>query len=289
MASDVPLNCFSIDVEGFIESNLESVPSAASFRVLEKENYEIETNVDAALELLDEAGVHGTFFVVGRISHDIPQVVRRIADAGHEIGCHSYEHLRVFRLERNEFRAKLAVGKRNLEDVSGKEVVGFRAPDFSITQSSVWALDVLAELGFLYDSSIYPIGLHDVYGIHDAPARIHVLPNGLVEWPLSTFEVLGVRFPFGGGGYFRLYPLVITAYQFSRWNRSGQSCMFYLHPYEIGPIIPNIPMSPYRRFRHCYNCDAGTPRLKRLLKEFRFGPALDILSDMGFLQAKGIL
>lgn len=282
MASDAPSNCLSIDVEGFIESNVEGVPNAAPFRDPQRENYEIETNVDAALQLLDDAGVHGTFFVVGRIARDIPQVVRRIADAGHEIGCHSYEHLRIFRLERNEFRAKLAAGKKSLEDVSGQQVVGFRAPDFSITQSSLWALDVLSELGFLYDSSIYPIGLHDVYGIQDSPPGIHVLPNGLIEWPLPTFEVLGVRIPFGGGGYFRLYPLAITAHYLSTRNRKGQSCMFYLHPYEIGPILPSIPMSPYRRFRHTYNCDPGKPRLKRLLKDFRFGSAFAILSDMGY-------
>lgn len=282
MASASPTNCFSVDVEGFIEANMEAVPSAAPFRDLQRENYEIETNVDAALQLLDEAGVHGTFFVVGRIACDIPQVVRRIADAGHEIGCHNYEHRRVFRLEPHEFKARLAACKADLEDVSGKEVVGFRAPDFSITQSSLWALDILSELGFLYDSSIYPIGLHDVYGIPDSPAGIHILPNGLVEWPLSTFEVLGHRIPFGGGGYFRLYPLVITEHCLATRNQKGQPCMVYLHPYEIGPIVPNIPMSPYRRFRHSYNCDAGKPRLKRLLKGFRFGAACAILSDMGY-------
>jgi polysaccharide deacetylase family protein (PEP-CTERM system associated) len=282
MTGDSPSNCLSIDVEGFIEANAEGVPSTAPFRELQTENYEIETNVDATLQLLDEAGVHGTFFVVGRIAHDIPQVVRRIADAGHEIGCHNYEHLRVFRLERNEFKAKVAACKMSLEDVAGQEVVGFRAPDFSITRASLWALDILSELGFLYDSSIYPIGLHDVYGIHDSPPGIHVLPNGLIEWPLPTFELFGVRIPFGGGGYFRLYPLVITAHYLSTRNRKGQGCMVYLHPYEIGPIIPRVPMSLYRRFRHNYNCDAGKPRLKRLLKDFRFGSAFAILSDMGY-------
>jgi polysaccharide deacetylase family protein (PEP-CTERM system associated) len=286
MARDGAVNCLSIDVEGFLESNLESVPGAASFRDLRRENYEIETNVDAALQLFDEAGVHATFFVVGRIAQDIPQVVRRIADGGHEIGCHSYEHLRVYGLDRHEFGAKLAAGKKNLEDTAGAPVVGFRAPDFSITRSSRWALDLLVEAGFVYDSSIYPIGLHDVYGIPDSPARIHVLPNGLVEWPLSTFEVLGIRFPFGGGGYFRLYPLAITAHYLSSWNQRGQPCMVYLHPYEIGPIVPHVPMSPYRKFRHNYNCGAGTPRLKRLFRDFRFGPARDILSGMGLLPAK---
>src|SRR5205823_1792847 len=176
----------------------------------------------------------------------------------------------------------LLPAKKCLEDVSGLRVYGFRAPDFSITKSSVWALDVLSEAGFLYDSSIYPIQIHDVYGINDAYPRIHKMPNGLIEWPLCTFNVLGMRFPFGGGGYFRLYPLCITKHCIESMNKSGCPCMLFIHPYEVGPIIPRIrELSAYRRFRHYYNCNTGLPRLKKILQVFRFAPAIQILKKKG--------
>ena len=155
---------------------------------------------------------------------------------------------------------------------------GFRAPDFSITEESLWALDVLQELGFVYDSSIYPFGLHDVYGIKDAEPSIHTLPNGLVEFPISTFSFLGKRIPFGGGGYFRLYPLWLTKLFTSIQNRRGTVCMSYIHPYEAGPVIPDVTeLSPYRKFRHYFNCKNGVRRLRKLLGAFNFVPAIEIV------------
>ena len=130
--------------------------------------------------------------------------------------------------------------KDQLEDVAGQKVYGFRAPDFSITEKSIWALDVLREAGFVYDSSIYPFGMHDVYGIKDAETSINKLPNGLLEFPMSTAKFLGKRIPFGGGGYFRLYPLWLTKMFINAVNKRGQPFMFYIHPYEIGPVIPKI-------------------------------------------------
>jgi hypothetical protein len=136
----------------------------------------------------------------------------------------------------------------------------------------------LRDLGFVYDSSIYPFGLHDVYGIKDIEPTIHKLPNGLIEFPLSTTKLFSKRFPFGGGGYFRLYPLCLTKFFLSKLNRQGHPGMFYIHPYEAGPEIPIIsPMSGYRRFRHYYNCKNGSTRLPEILKAFRFGPAIEVL------------
>lgn len=280
-------NCLSIDVEGFIESNLESFPIAKKHLDKSRETYEIEQNIDRLVEFLAQMNVQATFFFVGRIARDIPRVVKQVAQAGHEIGCHGYEHNRVFGMSPNGFKEKLLAAKSWLEDRSGKRVYGFRAPDFSITRSSVWALDILKETGFVYDSSIYPIRVHDVYGIPGGKRFIHVLPNGLIEWPLATFEFLGARFPFGGGGYFRLYPLFITKFCISSLNRCSVPCMFYIHPYEVGPVIPIIPeMSAYRRFRHYHNCGGGGWRLKHLLEIFRFGPAIHILARMGHLQVE---
>lgn len=271
-------NAFSIDVEGFVESNIQSFPIDDRYLNQAAGNREIETNTYALLELFNELNVKATFFFLGRIANDIPNIVKEAALAGHEIGCHNYLHLRIFGIEKNEFKQKLAEAKKDLEDVSGQPVYGFRAPDFSITDKSIWALDILRELGFIYDSSIYPFGLHDVYGIKGADAFIHKLPNGLIEFPLSTTELLGKRIPFGGGGYFRLYPLLLTRIFLSKLNKQGQPAMFYIHPYEAGPIIPQIPgLSAYRKFRHYYNCKNGQARLRKLLKAFKFGPAIEVL------------
>jgi polysaccharide deacetylase family protein (PEP-CTERM system associated) len=193
-------------------------------------------------------------------------------------------HLRIFGIERNKFKQKLAAAKKDLEDISGQPVYGFRAPDFSITNESIWALDILKELGFVYDSSIYPFGLHDVYGIKKAEPLIHTLPNGLIEFPMATIELLGKRIPFGGGGYFRLYPLLLTKIFLSRLNKQGNPAVFYIHPYEVGPVIPRIsPMSYYRRFRHYYHCGKGQVRLRKLLKGFKFGPVIEVLRNRNLL------
>jgi len=280
-------NVFSIDVEGFIESNVQSVHIPDEYINESEGNVEIERNTDVLLEILDESHTKATFFFVGRLATDTPGLVKRVGDAGHEIGCHSYSHIRVFGVDKSEFKQKLSAAKKRLEDVSGQRVYGFRAPDFSITEKSIWALDILKELGFVYDSSIYPFGLHDVYGIKDANPSVHKLPNGLIEFPMATTELLGKRIPFGGGGYFRLYPLLLTKIFLSKLNKQGHPAMFYIHPYEAGPVIPQIPgLSAYRKFRHYYHCRSGGVRIKKLLKAFKFGPVVDVLRNIDFLVPK---
>jgi polysaccharide deacetylase family protein (PEP-CTERM system associated) len=284
-SSDRIINCFSVDVEGFVESNMESFTIGPAYIDKAKESYEIEKNMNALLEILAALNIQATFFFIGRIARDIPHIVRLTAKMGHEIGCHSFEHVRIFRFDKQDFTEKLTAAKECLENTCGRRVYGFRAPDFSITQSNLWTLDVLKEVGFLYDSSIYPIRVHDVYGIHDAKPNIHTLPNGLIEWPLATFDFLRMRMPFGGGGYFRIYPLFFTRRCISSMNRNAMPCMFYIHPYEVGPVIPKIrEISLYRRFRHYYNCSTGSWRLKRILTAFRFAPAIQILLQTGVIQ-----
>lgn len=278
LSSKPVINAFTIDVEGFVESNLQSFHIPDKYINQSQENHEIECNTNALLEILEEVEVKATFFFIGRLARDIPRLVKKVSGAGHEIGCHNYAHIRIYGLGKDEFREKLTEAKNLLEDVSGQRVYGFRAPDFSITEKSIWALDVLKELDFVYDSSIYPFGLHDVYGIKDAETFIHKLPNGLIEFPLSTTQLLGKRLPFGGGGYFRLYPLWLTKYFLTKLNSHRQPAMFYIHPYEAGPEIPRIsPMSKYRRFRHYYNCKNGKNRLTKLLDNFKFAPAIEVL------------
>jgi len=279
------MNCFSVDVEGFVESNRQSIVIDPRHRDRKREMREIERNMDCVLTLLDEFRVRGTFFFLGTTVRDIPDLVRRTASLGHEVGSHSYVHERIFGLDRVEFREKLREAKSLLEDLSGAPCHGFRAPDFSITKDSSWALDVLRDLGFIYDTSIYPYGCHDVYGIHKAQARIHRLANGLIEFPLSTATVLGLTLPFGGGGYYRLYPLFVTKRFIARNNARGLPCMVYLHPYEVGPDVPQVPgLSLYRRFRHYHHTRDGHRRLRNLLGAFTFGPAIEILRRGKFLK-----
>ncbi len=274
------INCLTVDVEGFVESNIESFSIDKKYADPKRENEEIEKNMEAVFRLFDECHVKATFFFLGRVARDLPHLVQRAASLGHEVASHSFAHRRVFGLSRQEFKEKLKPSKDFLQSLTGQPVYGFRAPDFSITKGSLWALDVLQELGFLYDSSIYPIGVHDIYGITGAPRFIHRLPNGLVEFPLSTIDFLGQRLPFGGGGYFRLYPLFVTHRALRAQNRHKCPAMFYIHPYEVGPEIPRIAeLSRYRKFRHYYNCGAGGGRLKKLLTRHRFGPVVEVLQQ----------
>jgi polysaccharide deacetylase family protein (PEP-CTERM system associated) len=281
------VNAFSVDVEGFVESNVQSFHIPDNYISQSEENHEIERNTNTLLEILDGAETKATFFFIGRLARDIPNLVKKVVQAGHEIGCHSYLHLRVFDTEEGEFKRKLTEAKKDLENVSGRAVYGFRAPDFSITNNSIWALDVLKEIGFVYDSSIYPFGLHDVYGIKGAEPSINILPNGLIEFPLSTISLFGKHIPFGGGGYFRLYPLTLTSIFLSRLNKQEHPAMFYIHPYEVGPIIPRIPeLSFYRKFRHYYHCNDVEKRIRKILKVFKFTSAIEVLKNRGLIELK---
>jgi polysaccharide deacetylase family protein (PEP-CTERM system associated) len=277
-------NALTIDVEGFLESNRESFGITTGAPIDRREREEVRRNMDAVLALLDEAGTRATFFFVGTVARSLPQVVEEVAGSGHEVASHGSVHRRLYGLAPEEFRRDLADAKTQLEDLAGVPVTGFRAPDFSLTERSLWAVDVLHQAGFAYDSSVYPIGMHDVYGMPAAERFIFRWPNGLVELPLSTVEVLGRRIPFAGGGYFRLYPLALTGWWLDRLNREGHPAVFYLHPYELGPVIPRIRgLSPYRRFRHYYHWRQGGPRLRRLLSRFRFAPARTVLAETGLL------
>jgi polysaccharide deacetylase family protein (PEP-CTERM system associated) len=272
-------NCLTFDVEGFVESNAQSFVIEKKYISKSKENYEIELNTNFVLKLLDEMKVKATFFFLGRVGCDIPDLVKEVSSSGHEIACHSHKHIRIFDLSPEQFRNDLIYAKKTLEDLTGEGVYGFRAPEFSINRSTSWALDILKETGFSYDSSIYPIDVHDVYGMEGIYPYIQTLPNGLTEFPLPTFEVAGKRLPFGGGGYFRLYPVFATKFLMERMNKRGHPCMLYIHPYEVGPEIPRISeISYYRKFRHYYNCSKGKERLEKVLRSFGFNTAKEILA-----------
>ena len=241
--------------------------------------------VDCILELLSECGVSSTFFVLGWVAQQEPGVVRRIADAGHEIASHGMTHNMIGRLSADAFRKDLLDSRRLLEDISGQRVLGYRAPTFSITRDTAWALDVLAESGFLYDSSVFPVR-HDRYGVPDAPRFAHraLGPGGgsILEIPPLTMRLLKSNLPVGGGGYLRLFPVRLVGRALRMAARSGQSGMIYLHPWELDPGQPVLPMGRLSRWRHRVGLGRTQSKLRWLLSRFSFTSVRDhveVLSD----------
>lgn len=283
MKADVA-HALTIDVEGFAESHAQSVHVDPALLEPAASDREIAENLDVALGLLAERDCRATFFFLGRIAKSSPELVRRVADAGHEVACHSLFHRRITGQTAEEFRAQLTEAKARLEDSCGQPVIGFRAPDFSIGVGNRWALDELVSCGFSYDSSIVPTGMHDVYGMTGVPHAVFRWPNGLVEFPLPVLKFLGLSLPVGGGGYFRLYPLHLTLRYFRRRARCGSSTVFYIHPYEIGPVAPRLPgLSMARRFRHYVRLQQGRERFSRFLSAVPFTTMSGVLARAGFL------
>ena len=232
----------------------------------------VVANTESVLQLFAAHGVHATFFIVGWIAERYPQLVRDIAQQGHEIGCHSYGHRKIYDLSPAEFKEDTRRAKEILEQITGKPVNGYRAPSYSITRNSLWALDILAELGFRYDSSIFPVH-HDNYGIPDAPRYPYSLEKqDMMEYPLSTLRFFGHNLPIAGGGYFRFFPYWFTRKALSRINRKEKHpFIFYFHPWEVDPGQPRVQGAGAKsRFRHYLNLDRTMDRLKHLLHDFSF-------------------
>jgi polysaccharide deacetylase family protein (PEP-CTERM system associated) len=244
-------------------------------------------NTQRLLALFERFDVRGTFFVLGWVAERYPQLVKNIAAGGHEIACHGFSHRLVYEQSPEEFYEETSRAKRLLEDITGSAVLGYRAASYSIVNESLWALDILVDIGFVYDSSIFPVH-HDRYGIPDAQRTPHRLltPNNqsIVEWPLSTAKAFGFRLPVAGGGYFRLLPYWLTHWGLASINRREQlPFIFYLHPWEIDPEQPRVSASWLSQFRHYTNLGICEARLQRLLGEFRFGTARDGLMQLGLL------
>lgn len=266
------INYLTVDVEEYFQvSAFENVILVENWSSYESR---IRQSIDVILEIFDLFEVKATFFVVGWIAEKYPDLVSRIVKSGHDIGCHSYYHKRIYKLSPAQFYDDTRKCKDILEEITGKSVTGYRAPSYSITRESLWALDVLAELGFRYDSSIFPI-YHDSYGIPDAPRFAYQLPDSqMVEYPLSTVLYWGRKIPVAGGGYFRLFPYWFIRSSLQRINEvDGQPFVFYFHPWEIDPGQPRINnISSFSRFRHYNNLGKTFGRLQRLLTDFSFQP-----------------
>jgi polysaccharide deacetylase family protein (PEP-CTERM system associated) len=273
------LNAMTIDVEDYFHvSAFADVVSPANW-----DSYESRVcrNTDRLLALLEDAGVHATFFVLGWVAERYPDLIQRIHAAGHELASHSYDHGLVYDKTPDQFRDDLRRARRAIEQAAGVTVRGYRAPSYSVTERSLWALDVLASEGYHYDSSIYPVR-HDRYGIPSWPRHIQRLARAdgeLWELPGSTIERMGFNLPMGGGGYFRLLPYWWTRSGIERLNdHEGRPAVFYLHPWEIDPDQPRLAGTALSRFRHYRNLSLTEDRLRRLLKEFRFGTISEVLA-----------
>lgn len=273
------LNAMTVDVEDYFQvSAFEAHVQRADWPAFEGR---VVANTERLLRIFDEFDVRATFFILGWVAERYPSLVRAIAAAGHELASHGYAHGLVYNGTADDFRRDLRQAAAAIEAAAGVRVVGYRAPSFSITERSMWALDVLVEEGYQYDSSIYPIR-HDRYGVPDWPRdiqRVTRRAGGLWELPGTTVRVAGVNMPIGGGGYFRLLPYWWTQRGIRHVNgREGQPAVFYLHPWEVDPEQPRLEVGALARFRHYRNLDKTETRLRQLLTEFRFGTVSDLLA-----------
>jgi len=263
-------NAMTVDVEDYFQvsafegnvrkSDWDSIPCR------------VEANMDRILELFDEKGIKATFFTLGWVAEHYPAMIKRVVQEDHELASHGWEHIRVSNQNADEFRKDVTRTMAFLEDLSGQQINGYRAASYSIGEKNLWALDVLAETGHKYSSSIVPIH-HDLYGMPDAPRFAFDVANGkLLEIPVTTTELGGHNIPCGGGGWFRLFP-----YAFSRWalkrvnDKDSQPAVFYFHPWEIDPEQPRREgLGLKTRVRHYLNLNKMHARLDRLLIDFKW-------------------
>jgi polysaccharide deacetylase family protein (PEP-CTERM system associated) len=273
------VNALSVDVEEYFHATI--FRNATRAQGCRRFQSRVEASVERLLALLQERRTRATFFTLGEVAATHKSLVRRIAAERHEIACHGDRHDDVCQQTPREFRMDIRRAKGRLEDLVGESIIGYRAPNFSISAGQGWAYEILLEEGFSYDSSMFPI-LHDRYGEPGAPRFPYEIYRtgsaSLTEFPIGTARLLGVNLPIGGGGYFRLSPFALVRRGIQHVNTvERQPIMFYLHPWELDPGQPRPPMAWRHRFRHYVGMEQEVTKLCRLLGEFRFGTARDVL------------
>jgi polysaccharide deacetylase family protein (PEP-CTERM system associated) len=267
------INAFTVDVEDYFQvTGFERQIARRDWDGFESR---VIPSTRKILDLLASKGVRGTFFILGWVAHKFPQLIREIRSAGHELASHSYWHRLVYSLTPEEFRQDLRDSKAAIEDAAGDAVTAYRAPSFSITAKSLWALDLLVEEGFTVDSSVFPVN-HDRYGIPGGKTGIHRIttPSGpITEFPMTTVGPRHWSLPVGGGGYFRLYPFWLTRSLLERVNgKDRRPFAFYIHPWEVDPQQPRLKAGSFSsRLRHYVNLQPTVAKLSKLLDRFRFG------------------
>ena len=243
------------------------------------DNFElrINQNTEKILELLDKFNIKATFFILGWVAERAHDLVKTIANEGHEIASHGYNHEIIYNLKPEQFEEDLLKSKNILENLSNQKVVGYRAPNFSITDKSLWAIDILVKNGFKYDSSIFPTSFHDRYGLKGSETYTYTYKNGLKEIPLTTIKMGKYNFPIAGGGYFRLFPYQLYKYLLKTVNKDGKYFVFYLHPWEIDAGQPRVDINFRYKFRHYVNLSKTYKKLTFLLQDFQFSTLNSLL------------
>jgi polysaccharide deacetylase family protein (PEP-CTERM system associated) len=264
---DAKINLLTIDVEDWFHTT--ALEPYVSMDQWESLTSRLEFNVRLLLDLFAARNIRATFFILGWVAERYPELIKQIDRGGHEIASHGYRHRLIYALSPRTFRDYALRSKNLLEDLTGKPVLGYRATSFSIIQSTLWALDVIKEIGFIYDSSMFPIK-HDIYGINGFPRFPFMHRNGLIEIPPSTVRFLGRNFPIAGGGYFRLYPYWLTQKGIQSLNQSGHPAVLYLHPWELDPSCPKIENADrLTKFRQYINLNKTKKRLEKFIEEFK--------------------
>jgi polysaccharide deacetylase family protein (PEP-CTERM system associated) len=267
----VKINAMTVDVEDYFQvSAFETYVAKEKWEAIP---HRVERNTHKILDLFEERNIRATFFTLGWVAERYPDLIKRIVTDGHELACHGYEHIKVTDQTPEQFRNDISKAKKLLEELSGKEVIGYRAASYSIGANNLWALNVLQEEGFRYSSSIYPIK-HDLYGMPDAPRFIFepILDQHFKEIPITTIRFGDKNLPCGGGGFFRFYPYSLSKWAFNWINKNeNESAIFYFHPWEIDPEQPRQQgLSLKTRTRHYLNLNRMENRIKRLLTDFKW-------------------
>jgi polysaccharide deacetylase family protein (PEP-CTERM system associated) len=267
--TDNIVNAMTVDVEDYFQvSALAPHIDRAKWNSIP---CRIERNMDVLFKVFKENGTYATFFVLGWIAERYPQIIKRIVAEGHELASHGYGHLRASEQSQKDFLADISKAKKILEDISGVEVRGYRAPSFSIGSGNPWAFDCILQAGYRYSSSVYPVK-HDHYGMPDAPRFPYYSREGLLEIPITTARTLGRNLPAGGGGYFRFFPYTLSRQVIRKVNRDDRKpAIFYMHPWEVDPDQPRVAgVNLKTRFRHYINLARTEARLRRLTRDFRW-------------------
>jgi len=269
-------NAISIDLEDwFCVHNLS--------RLIKKEDWDgcesrISKNTECILEILQEHKTQATFFVLGWIAEKFPELIYKIEQNGHEIATHGYHHLNIIQTTPREFEEDLKKSLDILKKIGIKQdVLGFRAPSFTIVEKTMWALEILEKYNLKYDSSIFPIGFHPTYGVPSALLSPYKVSSKLQEFPMSCVRFFGVNFRCCGGAYFRFFPYTYTRYCIKKCNSLGRPIVFYIHPWEIDPDQPKLKLPALKYLRHYYNLDKTKKRLDKLLSDFQFTTIRNVL------------
>ena len=261
------VNALTIDVEDYY--HVEAFQSVIRREDWERCEPRVYKNTLKILDLLARHGIEATFFVLGWVAERTPDIVKEIQAAGHDVGSHGYAHQTIYKQTPDEFAEDLRRSLEVIEGITGEKVLGFRAPSFSVTKHSLWAIDIMQSFGLAYDSSVFPI-LHDIYGIPDAPRHPYQIAAGFWEFPMTTVRVLGRNIPIGGGGYLRIFPYWLTRWAIDRANSRRKPAVVYLHPWELDPGHPRVKTSMLNHIRHYINLEKTEPRLAALCTDFKF-------------------